>query len=42
MSYDATLAGRIRKLLGTRTDVVEKKMFGWAPLDMVYEPCAAA
>ena len=28
MSYDEALAGRIRKLLGTRTDVVEKKMFG--------------
>jgi len=28
MGYDEALAGRIRKLLGTRTDVAEKKMFG--------------
>ena len=28
MSYDETLASRIRAVLGDRTDVVEKKMFG--------------
>ena len=28
MSYDETLAARIRRCLAARTDVVEKKMFG--------------
>jgi TfoX/Sxy family transcriptional regulator of competence genes len=28
MSYDERLAGRVRALLSTRDDVVEKKMFG--------------
>jgi TfoX/Sxy family transcriptional regulator of competence genes len=28
MSYDETLAARVRAVLGTRPDVVEKKMFG--------------
>lgn len=28
MSYDEDLADRVREVLATRTDVVEKKMFG--------------
>ncbi len=28
MAYDETLAGRLRRLLGARDDVAEKRMFG--------------
>jgi len=28
MSYDETLAGRIRRIIGNRRDAIEKKMFG--------------